>query len=72
MQDIHRKNAKKLTVNPPDMSNKSNLEDFQLILYEATNDKCNFFEINMPANDKRQITDQERGQIHHLPVHHEC
>ena len=56
MQDIHRKNAKKLTVNPPDMSNKSNLEDFQLILYEATNDKCNFFSINMVClhmtNDK--------------------
>ena len=24
------------------MSNKSNLEDFSLILYEATNDKCKF------------------------------
>ena len=42
MQDIHRKNAKKLTVNPPDMSNKSNLEDFPLILYEAANDECKF------------------------------
>ena len=46
MQDIHRKNAKKLTVNPPDMSNKSNLEDFSLILYEATNQQmtnANFY-----------------------------
>ena len=42
MQDIHRKNAKKLTVNPPDISYKSNLEDFPLILYEAANDKCKF------------------------------
>ena len=42
MQDIHRKNAKKLTVNPPDMSNSSNLEDFSLILYEAANDECKF------------------------------
>ena len=40
MQDIYRKNAKKLTVNPPDMSNSSNLEDFSLILYEAANDEC--------------------------------
>ena len=43
MQDIHRKNAKKLTENPPDMSNSSNLEDFPLILYEAANDECKFF-----------------------------
>ena len=42
MQDIHQKNAKKLTVNPSDMNNNSNLEDFPLILYEATNDKCKF------------------------------
>ena len=42
MQDIHRKNAKKLTENPPDMSNSSNLEDFSLILYEAANDECKF------------------------------
>ena len=42
MQDIHRKNAKKLTENPPDMSNNSNLEDFSLILYEAANDECKF------------------------------
>ena len=43
MQDIHRKNAKKLTENPPDMSNNSNLEDFPLILYEAANDERKFF-----------------------------
>ena len=30
MQDIHRKNAKKLTVNPPDVSNKSNLDKFSI------------------------------------------
>ena len=42
MQDIHRKNAKKLTVNPPEMNNNSNLEDFSLILYEAANDECKY------------------------------
>ena len=30
MQDIHRKNAKKLTENPPDMSNNSNFGGFSI------------------------------------------
>jgi len=64
MQDIHRKNAKKLTVNPPDMSNKSNLEDFPLILYEAANDECKFLcklwnrltDIDIPCKKKKYDT----------------